>query len=93
MINVIFMTCLYGPGMPMLFPLALLCLVSLYVTERLCMAYSYVKPAMYDHRINRDAIHILQFGPLLYCIMGVVIYSSSRVFLEQYSDYSEMVSY
>ena len=56
------------------------------------MAYSYVKPAMYDHTIDRDVIRVLKLCPLLYCAMGWLFYSSSGVFLEQDADFNEKFS-
>lgn len=47
-LTVVYVTFLFGPGLPILFPVALISLINLYVTERLCMAYSYEKPRMYD---------------------------------------------
>ena len=75
-INVIFMTFLFGPGMPVLFPLAWLSLVSHYVTESLSMAYVYVKPAMYDEKIHKVAFSFLAFAPVLYCAMGAWVFSN-----------------
>ena len=43
-LNIIFITFLYGPGIPILFPIALLSLAVIYVKERLCLAYSYREP-------------------------------------------------
>ena len=40
-LNVCFITALFGPGMPVLFPIGLLSLIVLYITERLMIAYSY----------------------------------------------------
>ena len=40
-INVIFMTFLFGPCMPIIFILGFLSIISHYVTESLCMAYAY----------------------------------------------------
>jgi hypothetical protein len=39
--NVVFMTFMFGAGLPILFPLALCSLVVLYIMERLQAAYSY----------------------------------------------------
>jgi hypothetical protein len=44
----VFVSFLYGMFIPILFPIALLGLINLYVVERLCMAYYYRKPPMYD---------------------------------------------
>ena len=49
---VIYVTFLFGAGLPVLFPIAYLSLLNLYVTERLLMAYSYRKPPMYGSETN-----------------------------------------
>lgn len=43
---VVYVTFLFGPGLPILFPIAYLSLLGLYIVERLMMAYSYRKPPM-----------------------------------------------
>ena len=47
MLVVTFVTFLFGSGLPILFPIGLLSLIGLYLTERLMMAYSYKRPPMY----------------------------------------------
>ena len=81
-INVIFMAFLFGPGLPLLFPLALCCLVSHYVTESLSMAYVYKKPAMYDERIHEHALRVLTIMPAVYCFNAAWVYSNQAVFRE-----------
>lgn len=51
-VNIVFIAFLYGPAMPILFPIALLGLSLNYISERLRMAYSYSKPPMYDSRLS-----------------------------------------
>mmetsp|Transcript_14121 Transcript_14121/g.10185 ORF Transcript_14121/g.10185 Transcript_14121/m.10185 type:complete len:122 (+) Transcript_14121:2512-2877(+) len=41
MMVVVFFTMLYGVGLPILFPIALLCLVTMYVVDRLLTVYVY----------------------------------------------------
>ena len=51
-VNIIYITFLFGAGCPILFPIALAGLIINYVSERLRMAYSYTKPPMYDSRLS-----------------------------------------
>lgn len=46
--NVTFVTFMYGLALPLLFPIALLAFFVLYVTEKLTITYYYKKPPMYD---------------------------------------------
>ena len=70
------MTFLFGPGMPILFPIALLSLTSLYVTERLCMAYVYQRPPIYTTALNDTVLKILAGAPVLYVIIAAWMYSN-----------------
>lgn len=47
---------MFGAGMPILFPIGLASFLIFYVMERLCLAYSYQKPPMFDHHLNYSAI-------------------------------------
>ena len=51
-VNIIFITFLFGAGQPILFVIALGGLIFNYISERLRMAYSYTKPPMYDIRLS-----------------------------------------
>lgn len=51
-VNLIYLTFLFGPGMPLLFVIALAGIIFNYVSERVRMAYSYQKPPMYDSSLS-----------------------------------------
>ena len=51
-VNIIWIAFLFGPGTPVLFPIALFGLFLTYVSERMRMAYSYTKPPMYDSSLT-----------------------------------------
>lgn len=53
------MAMLFGPGLPVLFPIGLMSLIILYIIERLMVAYSYQKPPMFDSTVNQTVIRIL----------------------------------
>ena len=67
---------IFGSGMPILFPIALLSLISLYVTERLSMAYVYQRPPSYTNSLNNSVLRILAFAPVLYVFMAAWLYSN-----------------
>ena len=48
MLNVIFVTFMYGIAIPLLFPLAFLFFLISIIVERVALAYSYRKPPMFD---------------------------------------------
>ena len=50
--NITFVTFIFGSSMPILFPMAFLSMFIYYTQERMRMAYSYAKPPMYDSTMN-----------------------------------------
>jgi hypothetical protein len=70
MLNVIFVTFMYGIAVPLLFPLAFLFFVVSYFVERLALAYSYRKPPMYDDVLNKSALSILKIAPVFMMFFG-----------------------
>ena len=52
LLNVIFVTFMYGLGMPILFPIAFLSCFVLYFVEKTMLYYGYRVPPMYDERLS-----------------------------------------
>ena len=75
-INIVFIAFLYGPGMPVLFLIALAGLIQNYISERLRMAYSYTKPPMYDSRLSQNTLRALSYAPFLYAISAAWLFSN-----------------
>lgn len=73
-------TFLFGPGLPILFPLAFLGMIILYCTNRLTLAYFHRRPPVYDQRLNETTLYLLRFAPLLYTFMGAWVYSNQQTF-------------
>lgn len=46
--NICFVTFIFGPSMPIMFPMAFGAMFIYYTQERMRMAYSYQKPPMYN---------------------------------------------
>jgi hypothetical protein len=82
-LNVTFVTFLFGPGLPILFPIGLLSLICLYIVERLMVAYSYQKPPMYDSTINTTTLNLLYIAPLIYAFSAAWMYSNQQVFKDK----------
>jgi hypothetical protein len=68
--NIIFTTFTYGLAIPLVFPLAFVCLLSLFVAERIQVAKYYKKPPHYDIRLNQQVLEILQYAPLPMMFFG-----------------------
>jgi hypothetical protein len=68
--NVTFVTMMYGMGMPILFVVAAVNYFILMSLERLLVAYFYQLPPTLDDKLTKNAIGILKFGALLYLFVG-----------------------
>lgn len=64
--NACFVTMMYGLAMPILFPLASIQFVSIYVCERVLLVYIYKLPPQMDNRLFNYVIRIMYFAPLLF---------------------------
>ena len=73
---VVYVTFLFGPGVPILFPIAYVSLLGFYVTEKLCMAYSNRIPPMFTTEANQATMKILLGAPMIYCFIGAWMFSN-----------------
>lgn len=55
-LNVVFVTMLYGVGLPLLFPIAFVTLFFIYVTEKVELAYNYRLPATFDDTLTKNCV-------------------------------------
>ena len=78
---VVFVTFLFGSGIPVLFPIAFASILNLYVVERLMMAYSYIRPPMYGTETNRSCMKFMLGAPTIYCVFAAWMFSNEQVFL------------
>lgn len=70
---------MYGMGMPILFPIASMSILVLYCMEKLMLHYSYREPPMYDDSLNKNALNILTYAPLLFLSFGYWMLSSKQL--------------
>lgn len=69
-LNVVFVTCLYGVGMPILFPIAALTLYLQWLSERITVAYFVRMPPAMDDSLSTNALNMLKWAPLLLLFNG-----------------------
>lgn len=69
-LNITFVTFMYGLAIPLLFPIALICFVIMYMVERLCLTYFYKKPPMFDEKLNESALGMLKWAPVFMMLFG-----------------------
>ena len=79
-LNVTFVTLMYGVGIPMLFPIALANFIVLYVLERLLITYYYKQPPAFDEELNKNTIEALHWASLLYFFVGYWMMSNKQIF-------------
>jgi hypothetical protein len=63
--NSIFLTMLFGPGMPILFPVCFQTLTVYYFLEIGMLHYIYRQPPAYDELLNKRVLKNLAFAPFL----------------------------
>ena len=79
-LTVVYIAFFFGPGVPFLFIIALLSILSLYITERLCMAYVYQRPPIHTTALNNSVLKMLAFAPFFYVVIAAWLYSNQQVF-------------
>lgn len=80
MLNVTFVTFMYGLAIPLLFPIAMLFFIILYVVEKLCLTYYYKKPPMFDEKLNESAIATLKWAPVFMMLFGYWTMGNRQIF-------------
>ena len=78
-LTIVYITFMYGFGMPILFPIAMASFLVLYFVEKVMLFYAYVMPPMYDERLSNDVLGKLQFAPLLYICFGYWMASNQQL--------------
>jgi len=79
-LNITFVTMLYGAAMPVLFPVAMLTFFNIYTQERLCLAYYYQQPPSLDDKLIKSTLRILKWGVVGYLAFGYWSYSNLQAF-------------
>lgn len=80
LLRMIFITMMFGVGIPILFPLTFIALFVTYVCEKYWFAYIYKKPPMYNNLISEDSLRWLKWGFPLQLLFGFWILSSRNLF-------------
>lgn len=79
-INVVYLCCMFGIGMPILFPIAFFNFCNTYVCERIVVAYFMKQPPSLDDRLTKNALEMIKFAPLLMLFNGYWMISSPQIF-------------
>ena len=79
-LNVTYVTMLYGLGMPILFPIAAVSYFIYYCCERYGLAYIYEMPPAMDDMMTKNALNLLSYSPLLLLLNGYWMLSNMQMF-------------
>lgn len=78
-LNICFVTMMYGFGIPYLFPVACFSFVVLYFLEKSMLLWSYRMPPMYDERLAKSVLRKLRVAPLFYLAFAYWMASSKQL--------------
>lgn len=85
-LNTVFVTFMYGLQLPMLFPIAAFTFFNYYLVEKILITYFYQKPPIYDEKLNKVAIKILMFAPVVMMISAFWTLGNRQLFNNEISD-------
>lgn len=68
--NITFITLMFGPGIPILFPLAAVALAVRYLLENYMLYYVYKEPPAYDEKLNNSVLANMAWGPVFFLGFG-----------------------
>lgn len=80
MLNIVFVTFMYGVALPVLFPVGLACFIISYFVEKILLVYYYREPPSYDSKLNNTAISILLWAPFFMFSVGYWFMSNKQIF-------------
>jgi hypothetical protein len=78
--NVTFVTMMYGVGLPILYPIAVMTYLIFWVHEKYHMAYTYQLPPSLDDKLTDNAISVLRYAPILLLFNGFWMMDNQQIF-------------
>jgi hypothetical protein len=78
-LNIVFVTFMYGYGIPVLFPIALLSFIIIFIVEKAQLYYSNQAPPFYDERLPQKVFSIMKWAPSFYLGFGYWMASSKQL--------------
>ena len=79
-LNSVYVTMMYGLGMPILFPVAAVNLFNNWVSERLTVAYLVKQPPALDSTLTTSSLDLLRWAPMLFLFNGYWMVTNTGVF-------------
>lgn len=84
-INIIYITMMYGVGMPILFIVAGFNFLNQYMCERIIVSYGMRQPPALDDKLTKNTVEMLKYAPLLWLFNGYWMLSNQQIFMNNYS--------
>ena len=84
-LNVVYLCCMYGVGMPILFPIAAFSFINTYISERIVVSYFMRQPPALDDKLTKNIIEMIRFAPLLMLFNGYWMLSNPQIFENKYT--------
>lgn len=81
----VFISFMYGLFLPVLFPIAALGIMNMYLVEKWALLYYFRKPPMYDDKLQKEALRVLSNAPFMMLFMGYWAMGSTGLFFGTYS--------
>ena len=78
-LNIVFVTFMYGFGLPILFPIACVTFAVTYIIEKSSLYYSYRQPPAYDATLSNTCLEKMWWAPVLYIAFGYWMASSKQL--------------
>mmetsp|Transcript_39255 Transcript_39255/g.37673 ORF Transcript_39255/g.37673 Transcript_39255/m.37673 type:complete len:291 (-) Transcript_39255:46-918(-) len=78
--NVVFVTFMYGLAIPVLFLIAFAFFVIHYIAEKLCITYFFKKPPMFDEKLNASALDMMKWAPAFMMLFGYWVLGNRQIF-------------
>jgi hypothetical protein len=79
-LNIIYVTMLYGLGLPILFPIAIISFFIFWATERYQVAYTYQLPPAMDDKLTTNAMTLLSYTPIIFLLNGFWMIGNRQMF-------------
>ena len=78
--NNVFVALMFGPGVPLLYPVCIFSLFILYVVERLSLAFYYKQPPMFDEKMSASTYKTMRWAIALNLFFAYWMYSNKQMF-------------
>ena len=82
----VYVSFMFGMFIPMLFPVTLVGIANLYITEKWALTYFYRKPPVYDELISQAAFRLLKHPPVLMFALGYWALGNMQIFNNDAAD-------